>query len=134
MLIMYGYRRTSRSNLTFLFIYIAMVPSISNTTLVNHNSVSLGCHDRWQVHRSICEKWAVQMGGATKRSFISTYFLLNAYFLTAHSYKRMRLTTQVYGICGTELLRSMSLYNRHSLRAFCLASCRGICSLSSISS
>ena len=32
------------------------------------------------------------MGGAIKRS------LINAYFLTAQSYKRMRLTTQVYGI------------------------------------
>ena len=39
------------------------------------------------------------MGGATKRSFISAYFLLSAYFLTARSYKRMRLTTRVYGIC-----------------------------------
>ena len=77
---------------------MAMVPSISNATLVNHNSVSLGCHHRWQVHRSICEKWAVQMGGATKRSFISAYFLLSAYFLTAQSYKRMRLTTRVYGL------------------------------------
>ena len=37
------------------------------------------------------------MGGATKRSFISAYFLLSAYFLTAQSYKRMRLTTRVYG-------------------------------------
>ena len=75
-----------------------MVPSISNATLVNHNSVSLSCHHRWQVHRSICEKWAVQMGGATKHSFISAYFLLNTYFLTAQSYKLMRLTTRVYGI------------------------------------
>ena len=74
-----------------------MVPSISNATLVNHKSVSLGCHHRWQVHRLICEKWAVPIGGATKRSFISTYFLLSAYFLTAQSYKRMRLTTRVYG-------------------------------------
>ena len=31
------------------------------------------------------------MGGATKRSLISAYFLLSAYFLTAQSYKRMRL-------------------------------------------
>ena len=38
------------------------------------------------------------MGGATKRSLISAYFLLSAYFLTAQSYKRMRLTTRVYGI------------------------------------
>ena len=99
MLIMYGYRRTSRSNQTsFIYIHMAMMPSISNATLVNHNSVSLGCHHRWQVHRSICEKWAVQMGGATKHSFISAYFLLSAYFLTAQSYKRMRLTTRVYGI------------------------------------
>ena len=85
--------------LFFIYIHMAMVPSISNATLVNHNSVSLGCHHRWQVHRSICEKWAVQMGSATKRSFISAYFLLSAYFLTAQSYKRMRLTTRVYGIC-----------------------------------
>ena len=75
--------------------FIHMVPSILNATLV---SVSLGCHHRWQVHRSICEKWAVQMGGATKRSFINAYFLLSAYFLTTQSYKRMRLTTRVYGI------------------------------------
>ena len=34
------------------------------------------------------------MGGATKRSFISAYFLLSAYFLTAQTYKRMRLTTK----------------------------------------
>ena len=32
------------------------------------------------------------MGGATNRSLIS------AYFLTAETYKRMRLTTRVYGI------------------------------------
>ena len=76
-----------------------MVPSIPNDTLMNHNSVSLGCHHRWQVHRLTCKKWAVQMGGATKRSLISAYFLLSAYFLTAQSYKRMRLTTRVYGNC-----------------------------------
>ena len=81
----------------FFFIHMAMVPSISNSTLMNHNSVSLSCHHRWQVHQLICEKWAVQMGGATKRSFISAYFLLNACFLTAQSYKCMRLTTRVYG-------------------------------------
>ena len=41
------------------------------------------------------------MGGAIKRSLISAYFLLHvsAYFLTAQSYKRMRLTTRVYGTC-----------------------------------
>ena len=39
------------------------------------------------------------MGGAIKRSLISAYFLLSAYFLTAQSYKRMCLTTRVYGIC-----------------------------------
>ena len=38
------------------------------------------------------------MGGATKRSLISAYFLFRAYFLTAQSYKRMRLITRVYGI------------------------------------
>ena len=43
----------------FFYLHMAMVPSISNATLVNHNSVSLGCHHRWQMHRSICEKWAV---------------------------------------------------------------------------
>ena len=38
------------------------------------------------------------MGGAIKCSLIRAYFLLSAYFLTAQSYKRMRLTTRVYGI------------------------------------
>ena len=42
------------------------------------------------------------MGGAIKRSLISAYFLLSAYFLTTQSYKRMRLTTRVYGITLTE--------------------------------
>ena len=55
------------------------------------------------------------MGGATKRSFISAYFLLSAYFLTAQSYKHMRLTTQVYGICmHVDLLKfaiDVNLYN-----------------------
>ena len=49
-----------------------------------------GFHHRWQVHRSIREKWAVPMDGAIKHSLIS------AYFLTAQSYKRMCLTTRVY--------------------------------------
>ena len=38
------------------------------------------------------------MGGAINRSFISAHFLLSAYFLTAWTYKHMRLTTQIYGI------------------------------------
>ena len=38
------------------------------------------------------------MGGATKRSLISAYFLLSANFLTTQIYKCMHLTTQVYGI------------------------------------
>ena len=44
------------------------------------------------------------MGGAIKRSLISAYFLLSAYFLTVQSYKRMRLTTRVYSstICGVK--------------------------------
>ena len=45
------------------------------------------------------------MGGATKRSFISAYFLLSAYFLTAQSYKCMCLTTRVYGIACRKVLR-----------------------------
>ena len=92
-----------------LFFFIHMVPSISNATLMNHNSVSLGCHHRWQVHRSICEKWAVQMGGATKRSFISAYFLLSAHFLTTQSYKRMRLTTLVYGISRSRRMTPLTI-------------------------
>ena len=43
-------------------------------------------------------KGVILMGGAVNRSFISTHFLLSAYFLTAQTYKRMRLITQVYGI------------------------------------
>ena len=38
------------------------------------------------------------MGGAINRPFISVQFLLSTYFLTAQTYKRMRLITQVYGI------------------------------------
>ena len=37
------------------------------------------------------------MGGAINRSFISAHFLLSAYFLTAQTYKHMRLITRVYG-------------------------------------
>ena len=37
------------------------------------------------------------MGGANNRSLISAHFCINAYFLTAETYKRMRLTTRVYG-------------------------------------
>ena len=119
---MHGSRCTSQSDQIFLFIH--MVPSIPNDTLVNHNSVSLGCHHRWQVHRLICEKWAVQMGGATKRSLISAYFLLSAYFLTAQSYKRMRLTTRVYGMMISQmeiLLLAQTLnLNFPSLRCTCI--------------
>ena len=43
-------------------------------------------------------KGAVQMGGAINRCFISAHLLLSAYFLTAQTYKCMRLTTRVYGI------------------------------------
>ena len=38
------------------------------------------------------------VGGANSRSLVSAYFRISAYFLTAQTYKRMRLTTQVYGI------------------------------------
>ena len=43
-------------------------------------------------------KGVVQMGGAINRCFISAHLLLSAYFLTAQTYKCMRLTTRVYGI------------------------------------
>ena len=39
------------------------------------------------------------MGGANNRSLISAHFCISAYFLTAETYKRMRLTTRVYGTC-----------------------------------
>ena len=38
-----------------------------------------------------------KVDGAIDRSFISAHFSINAYFLTAQTYKRMRLTTRVYG-------------------------------------
>ena len=38
------------------------------------------------------------MGGANNRSLISAHFFISAYFLTTETYKRMRLTTRVYGI------------------------------------
>ena len=37
------------------------------------------------------------MGSANNRSLISAHFCISAYFLTAETYKRMRLTTRVYG-------------------------------------
>ena len=54
------------------------------TAAVHHMPVSL-------------EKWAVLMGGAINRSFISAQFSISAYFLTVQTYKRMRLITRVYG-------------------------------------
>ena len=39
-----------------------------------------------------------KVGGAINRSLISAHFSISAYFLTVQTYKRMRLTTQVYGI------------------------------------
>jgi hypothetical protein len=38
------------------------------------------------------------VGGAINRSFTSAHFSISAYFLTAQTYKRMRLITRVYGI------------------------------------
>ena len=38
------------------------------------------------------------MGGVINCSLISAHFSINAYFLTAQTYKRMCLTTQVYGM------------------------------------
>ena len=38
------------------------------------------------------------MGGAINRSLISAHFSISASFLTAQTYKRMRLTTRVYGM------------------------------------
>ena len=43
------------------------------------------------------EKWVVLMGGAINHSLICAHFSISAYFLTAQTYKRMRLTTRVYG-------------------------------------
>ena len=47
------------------------------------------------------------MGGAIMCSLISAYFLLSTYFLTTQSYKRMRLTTRVYGISQLSLTLKM---------------------------
>ena len=38
------------------------------------------------------------MSGANNRSLISAHFCISAYFLTAETYKRMRLTTRLYGM------------------------------------
>ena len=43
-------------------------------------------------------KGVVPMDGVTNRSFISAHFLLSTYFLTAQSYKCMRLIIWVYGM------------------------------------
>ena len=38
------------------------------------------------------------MGSTNNHSLISAHFCISAYFLTAETYKCMRLTTRVYGI------------------------------------
>ena len=47
------------------------------------------------VHRVLVspEKWAILMGSAINRSFISAHFSINAHFLTVQTYKCMRLIT-----------------------------------------
>ena len=44
------------------------------------------------------------MGGANNRSLISAHCCISAYFLTAETYKRVRLTTRVYGSSKVILL------------------------------
>ena len=73
------------------------------------------------VHRMLVslEKWAVLMGGAISRSFISAYFSLSAYFLTVQTYKCMRLITQVYGkaffkLNLSRLLAQVTMYDKSS--------------------
>ena len=51
------------------------------------------------------------MGGANNRSLISAHFCISAYFLTAETYKRMRLTTRVYGICICNYNRVIKVMN-----------------------
>ena len=53
------------------------------------------------------------MGGADNRSLISAHFCISAYFLTAETYKRMRLTTQVYGL----YMKEIGYYNVVRVRA-----------------
>ena len=65
---------------------------------VAQDSVFPARHDSQLAVRSGCQKWAELMGGANNRSLISAHFCVSAYFLTAETYKRMRLTTRVYGI------------------------------------
>ena len=65
------------------------------------------------------------MGSAINCSFISAHFLLNPYFHTVQTYKRMRLITQVCGILTqpcildnggviTEILPSPGTYNPYT--------------------
>ena len=51
------------------------------------------------------------MGGANNRSLISAHFCISAYFLTAETYKRMRLTTRVYGNESIWSREGFSAYN-----------------------
>ena len=60
------------------------------------------------------------MGGANNRSLISAHFCITAYFLTAETYKRMRLTTRVYG----SVRYIFALYRLHAT-----AKRRGFCTL-----
>ena len=63
------------------------------------------------------------MGGAINCSFISTQFLLSAYFLTAQTYKHMRLITRVY--CNLFLISACLCQNLSKASAHFTAKLEG---------
>ena len=65
---------------------------------------------------NLCEVWLSKVGGANNRSLISAHFCISAYFLTAETYKCMRLTTRVYGsITDSQKQRDDFVKNRDQL-------------------
>ena len=58
------------------------------------------------------------MGGANIPSLISAHFRISAHFLTVQTYKRMRLTTRVYGKSSVRVP-----YRKKSLMQSCLYCC-----------
>ena len=55
------------------------------------------------------------MGGANNRSLIRAHFCISAYFLIAETYKRMRLTTRVYGNM-VMVAKSPIVYNNNAVQ------------------
>ena len=57
------------------------------------------------------------MGGANNRSLISAHFCISVYFLTAETYKHMRLTTRVYSMVA-EIVAMIAIFTCTRTRTY----------------